>query len=76
MSEIKQVVSGPESLCHVMATRPYSPLCSSFLGNMTCFPVAIQGYEASASSPLKALIKCMLIIILADAEGRLSAALR
>lgn len=33
MSETKQAVSGPEFLCHVMDTRPYSPLCSSFLGN-------------------------------------------
>lgn len=40
---------------------------------LTHFPVSIHGYKVSASSPL---IKYMLIIILADAEGRLSATLR
>lgn len=43
---------------------------------LTRFPAATHGYKASASPPRKALIKYMLIIILADAEGRLSVALR
>lgn len=32
MSEAEEAVSGPRSLCYVMATRPHSPLCSSFPG--------------------------------------------
>jgi len=42
---------------------------------LTCFPVATHSYEASASTH-KALIKYTVIIVLADAEDRLSAALR
>lgn len=79
INEIKQTISGPESLCHVMATRPYSPLCSSFLGNRGSADPLPSGHSRLQSISLlthKALIKYVLIIILADAEGRLSAALR
>lgn len=77
-SEIEQAVSGAESLCHVTATRPYSLLCSIFLGKRdSADPLpGSRSWLRSISLPShKALIKYMLII-LADAEGRLSAALR
>lgn len=79
VSGTKQAVSGPKSMCHVMATRPYSPLCSSILGSRdSADPLpSAHSWLRSISLPMhKALIKYMLYIILADAEGWLSAALR
>lgn len=32
INEVKQAISAPEFLCHVMVTRPCSSLCTSFLG--------------------------------------------
>lgn len=78
MSEIEQAVSGAECLCYVTATRPQSPHCSSVLGNRDSADPLPSGHSwlRSLSLPTyEAVIKYMLII-LADAEGRLSAALR
>lgn len=79
INEIKQAISDPKFLCHVMATRPYTPFCSSFLGKGGSADPLLSGHSWLKSIILlthKALIKYMLIIILADTEGRLSATLR
>lgn len=65
------------SSCVVSWPQGHTPLSAPVFWErgpvLTHFPVSVHGYKVSASSTL---IKYMLIIVLADAEGRLSATLR